>query len=295
MESTPRREELFISLFISAYEKGSWADAEHCQPDKIERTKQAIDWFAKRKSDGKTLAIEHTIIEPFVGEKGDFASFGAAFLGIERDTSLPVPERSIQVFVPVGTLENQPTKAAREAIVDSVHRWIKLNRLGFRDGSSEHRCTIEASPGNPLFDITLHLKVVPLRSGPGAEGGILHVRRQQVEDSLDRVVSKALRKKLPKLVETVATKRILLLERQHMNLYPKRILDEIWKQNALFSDLGHIDEIWIVESMFYGTDFGGTYVRFELYEKGVEVKSFDFNGGKLVMRVESQMGEIIEP
>ena len=108
-----RREDTFISLFLSAYENASWADALHQQPDQIERAKPAVDWIAKRKSDGRTLAIEHTIIEPFVGEKADFASFEAAFLEIQRDKSLLVPGRWIQVFVPVGVLDNQP-RIARE-------------------------------------------------------------------------------------------------------------------------------------------------------------------------------------
>jgi hypothetical protein len=93
MPTTARREDTLIGLFVSAYEDCSWADAINEQPDKIERTRPAVDWLAKRQSDGKTLAIEHTIIEPFFGEKRDFASFEAAFLEIERDVSLPVPGR----------------------------------------------------------------------------------------------------------------------------------------------------------------------------------------------------------
>ena len=189
MLATPRREDSFIGLFVSAYENGSWANARHEQPDKLERTKQAVDWLARRQSDGKTLAIEHTIIEPFVGEKGDFVSFGAALLAIERDTSLPVAGRWIQVFVPVGTLQNQPRKVAQDAIVQSVQRWIKSNRLALLDGTSEHRCVITGIPGKSPFDITLHLKVVLLQGGPAAESGILHVRRQQVEDNLDEVIA----------------------------------------------------------------------------------------------------------
>ncbi len=239
---TDSRESIFISLFVKAYEDGLWADALHVQPDKIEKTRPAVDWLAKRKSDGKTLAIEHTIIEPFVGEKADFADFKTAFLAIEGDTSLPVGGRYIRVFVPVGALQNQRKNLTRDAIVQSVHRWIKSNRLVLPDGTSKHRCAITGIPRTPLFNITLKVTVVPLPQGvgPAAETGILHVRRQPVEDSLDKVIEKALRKKLSKLVNTKAVKRI------------------------------------------YGTAFGGTYVRFELYENGTVVRSFDFNDGKLM-------------
>ena len=122
-----------------------------------------------------------------------------------------------------------------------------------------------------------------MKHGTAAETGILHVRRQQVEDNLDAVIEKALRKKLPKLVNTTADKRILLLERQHMNLYPDRMLDEIKKRGSSFPDLARVDEIWIIEAMFYGTAFGGTCVRFGHYQNGREVKSFTFDDGRLLM------------
>jgi hypothetical protein len=282
MLTTSRREDIFIDLFLSAYENRSWADALHEQPDKIERTKPAVDWLAKRKSDGKTLAIEHTIIEPFLGEKGDFASFEAAFLEIERDTSLPIAGRWIQVFVPVGTLQNQPKKVAQDAIVESVHRWIKSNRFVLPNGISKHRCAVTGIPGKPSFEITLNLKVVPMQHGPTAETGGLVVRRQQVEDNLDAVIEKALRKKVAKLVNTAADKRILLLERQHMNLYPERIINEIENHRPSFPDLARVDEVWIIETIGYGTAFFGTHLRYELYEDGTVVRSFDFNDGKLM-------------
>lgn len=96
------RENTFIKQFLSAYEGGSWADADVTKPDAIDRTNKAVDQLATRKSDARTLAVEHTIIEPFVGDKGDFAEFEKAFLDIESDKSLAVHGRWLEVFVPVG-------------------------------------------------------------------------------------------------------------------------------------------------------------------------------------------------
>jgi hypothetical protein len=127
------REDPFIKQFLAAYEDGSWADATVAKPDALDRTNPAVDQFATRKSDGKTLAIEHTIIEPFVGDKDDFAAFRATFLGIEKDSSLIVPGRCMQIFAPVGALRKQPP-AAREAFVKSVHAWIRSNRLALPFG-----------------------------------------------------------------------------------------------------------------------------------------------------------------
>ncbi len=286
------REDPFIKLFLSAYEDGSWADADLEKPDAIDRKNPAVDQLATRKSDGRTLAIEHTIIEPFVGDKGDFVSFEAAFLEIEKDKSLVVHGRWLQVFVPVGVLQ-QRSPAAREAMVQAVHGWIKANRLTLPEGRGKHTCPVTGTPGNPSFDIALNVRVTPLKRGSSDEPGSLHVRRQQVDNTLGQVIEKALKKKVPKLVNTQADKRILLLERQHMNLLPEAMLQEIENRRASFPDLARVDEIWIIETIGYGTAFSGTYLRFELYDKGDIVRSFDFTDGKLISESEDGMAKVV--
>ena len=288
MSATTTREDPFIKLFLSAYESYSWADAKLEKPDALDRTNPAVDQLATRSADGRKLAIEHTIIEPFVGDKEDFAFFEAAFLGIERDNSLPVPGCRIQVFVPVGVLRNQP-RAARDAIVESVHQWIKANRLVLSYGASQHQCAIGGSLGNLPSQIILNLKVTPLQRGSDLQPGSFHVRRQQVEDDLDKVIEKALRNKVQKLANTTADKRILMLERQHMNHIPKRILAEIEKQRSAFPALAAVDEIWILENIGFGTTSGSTSPYFARYENGTEVSSYDFNNGRLWMKVEDVM------
>ncbi len=275
------REDPFIKLFLSAYEDGSWADADMTKPDAIDRQKPAVDMLATRKTDGKTLAVEHTIIEPFIGEKEDYASFGPAFLAIEQDQYLVVKGRWLEVFVPVGTLRKQPP-AVRDAIVQAVKDWIRANRLSLPEGRGKYPCQVAGVSGNAPFEILLNVRVTPLKRGTADEPGALHARRQQMDVNLGDVIEKALGKKLPKLVNTKADKRILLLERQHMNLLPEMMLDEIESRRAAFSELACIDEVWIIETMFYGTAFGGTHLRFELYRDGNVIRSYDFNEGKLI-------------
>jgi hypothetical protein len=282
-----------IRTFLSAYEHGSWADANCIKPDDVVRNKQAVDQLATRKSDGTTLAIEHTIIEPFVGDKADFALFRVAFLEIEADKSLLIPGLWIRVFVPVDILKHRPQKESRDAIISSVHDWIKVNRVGLREGAFEYRCRIVGTPNEPPYDITLNVRVVPLQSGPDAKSGILHIRRQQVSGDLSDVVSKALRMKIPKLVGTPAKKHILLLERQHMNLDQQSVLDEIENQRASHPDLVHVDQIWFVDTTFYGTEFGGTCLRFDRFENRAEISSFDFSDGHLMTKFEDGVAEVV--
>ena len=233
------REDPFIRLFLSAYDDGSWADADMSKPDAIDRQNPAVDMLATRNADGKTLVVEHTIIEPFVGDKGDFASFGPAFLAIERDQALVMPGRWLEVFVPVGALRKQPP-AVRDAIVRAVQDWIRLNRLTLPEGRGKYQCQVAGVAGNPSFEIPLNVRVTPLKRGNADEPGALHVRRQQTDVNLGDVMEKALRKKLPKLANTKADRRILLLERQHMNLLPEMMLQEIDDRRATFPELASV-------------------------------------------------------
>ncbi len=290
MKST--REDPFIKLFLSAYENSSWADAELTKPDANDRKNKAVDQIATRSSDQKTLAIEHTIIEPFVGEIEDFDSFKKWFLEIEKDDSLLVPGRSIRVNVPAGVLQKQP-KESRDAIVKSVHDWIKINRRILPDGISEQPCSIKEISGKPQYEITLNLKIVPLQGGPLVELGSVQVRRQQISDSLGEVIEKALKDKLPKLVSTAADKHLLLLERQHMPLDPEDILREIENRRASFPDLAGVDEIWILDVIGFEIDFGGTCVAFSLYEEDHVVRSFNFYDGNLIAKSEDGVAEVI--
>src|SRR5262249_13726310 len=154
-----------------------------------------------------------------------------------------VPDIWIRLFIPVGTLHLKKPRI-RGRIAKAVHDWLRTNRLSLPKGNSEHSCTVTGIPDKPGIDITLHLKVVDL---PGE--GKLNVRRQQVGDTLGDVIEKMLAKKLPKLVKATASKRVLLLERQHMNLLPKSINEEIEKRRAMFPRLADVHEIWIVENI----------------------------------------------
>jgi len=67
-----------------------------------------------------------------------------------------------------------------------------------------------------------------------------------------------------------------------MTRYPERTINEIGNQRTSFPDVARVDEVWIIETIGYGTTFFGTHLRFELYKDGTVVKSFDFNDGELM-------------
>ena len=85
MPSKPRAEDVCIKAFLSAYDDLSWADADKDWVDR--RIDGSVEMLATRKSNGKTLAIEHTLTQPFVGDIDDFKFFERAFLKIEDEKS----------------------------------------------------------------------------------------------------------------------------------------------------------------------------------------------------------------
>jgi len=261
-----RREQLFVELFISAYENGAWADAE------IERLDERSDGTVEARitsANGRTMAIEHTLVEPFVGDKRDYAVFEQAFLRIESDKTLVVPDTGIVVYVPGGILDGRKP-AKRNMIVESIHSWIKNNRQQLREGVHPYTCDV---PGMPPVRLTVRQHI----HGHPSPGSLL-IRRQQIENDLDKVIEKALQRKLPKLVKTEADRHVLLLGRDQFTFHPDLMFAELERQRPRFPALDQVDEVWHVETIF----FEQGYVYFE-QRKGVETgASFMFEGGVLM-------------
>lgn len=265
---TGRDEQVLVRLFVSAYENFAWAGS------RIDRLDEHFDGAVEAlitRADGQTMAIEHTLIEPFVGDKQDHAAFARYDLyKIELDESLRVPNTSISVYVPVGLLDGQKL-AKRKIIVESIHTWIKETRLELREGKHQYPCDLDGLP--------LPVKLTFRRQTFNyPRPGSLFVRRQQVTNDLDKGIERALLKKLPKLVKTKADRRVLFLERDQFTFDPDLIFAEIERQRPHFPLLEQVDEIWHVETI--SREEGDVYFE---QRKGTEIgASFVFQGEVLM-------------
>ena len=105
------------------------------------------------------------------------------------------------------------------------------------------------------------------------------VRRQQTKNDLNKVIEKALRTKLPKLVNSKADRHVLFLERDQFTFHPDLIFAEIERQGPNFPMLEKVDEIWHVETIFYKQ---GGYVDFELRKGGQMLATIAFQNDVLV-------------
>ncbi len=125
-----------VKLFLSRY-KDSAGNQYHLaeRPDVAERNAPAIEAIAVDPH-GHRLAIEHTLIQPFEGQKSDDPPFLKGFERIRLDDSLRVPNRLIEVIPPAFAV---PKGFDWDEVGQKVYEWFKNARLTFADGESWHR------------------------------------------------------------------------------------------------------------------------------------------------------------
>lgn len=158
--------------------------------------------------------------------------------------------------------------------------WLRENVRLLPLGRSKHTCHIPAADGSVSIVLPLNTRVVPIRQGKGR----LLIQRWVGDWNCGDCVEKALRNKLPKPVNTKATKRLLLLERDNMRLSEDMILEEIEKRRARFPELAKVNEIWLAETVVCETE---KVVYFWLYDANQRLtSSLGFCNGRLIERCE---------
>jgi hypothetical protein len=277
MPTGDRRETALIKLFLSAYEDGAWAVDPLVQPDRI--TDGAIDGFVTRSSDGRRLAIEHTLIQPYLNDRKDFALFEKRLLTIQGDSTLTVPGRITWVAVHPEILEPGPTF---NQVPEAIHEWLRDNVQLLPLGESWHNCPVR---GGARESVRLYTRVFT-----DSRNATFRMWRFHENDTFGAVVDKALRDKLPKLTNTDADEWILLLEREQMLLDEVTILREIKSRRADFAGLNKA-QIWFAETVFYERD---GCVEFKRHVDFTHVQSLIFASGRLKMKIDDGVATIVE-
>ena len=124
-----------VRLFLSLYQDSagnSYRLAE--RPDVVERNAPAIEAVAC-DAHGHRLAVEHTLIQPFDGQKSDDLPFLKGFERLRLDDSLRVPDRLIEVIPPAFAI---PRGFDWDTVGRTVHDWFRDARLTFGNGESWH-------------------------------------------------------------------------------------------------------------------------------------------------------------
>ena len=278
MPAKNKRDTALIRLFVSAYENGTWGADELQIPD--EQFDGAIDGFVERKSDGRRLAIEHTLIQPYVEDRADLAWFKQNFLPMHQEASLHVPARVTQIFIDAKAIRSEPTLKGAPAV---VHEWLRRNVRSLPLGRSDHQCAISETAS-----IAICAKV--FAEQPSYAGALMLGRIYQ-PGTLGFLVEKALREKVPKLVNTEADQRVLLFERDQMLLDERTVLGEVDTRRLDFPELAKVNQIWFAQTIFYERD---QCVDFVLHENDETVESLTFLRGRLITRVSRGVATIVE-
>lgn len=203
-------------------------------PDK-DSSKKNIDAMC-RDNGGRTLAIEHTLIEPFEGEKADAARFMKTLATLENHPSLLQPGYMVSVSQPVGSV---PTGTNWGDIRKELLR--QLPRILPTSPEGDSAVTIRAEKW--VSDLRLKkLRVKPDDSGKFLTGRIYP------GDPGPELIIRALTNKVPKLSAAKAEKKILLLEKDAVAGTIESQFEQIPDDHEINKLLVGIDEIWSVHT-----------------------------------------------
>jgi hypothetical protein len=232
-------------MFLACYENCSWKDA---MTDWVEEKQDGAVEVIATRADGVTLAIEHTIVQPFVGEKRDSVEFMEAFGRIHKNPVLALPERLLTVIVQVGAI---PKGYDRDAVGAELLAWLSANHgIAPLEGHLEQTVTVCSTSKLGPLPLLVGLQTMHI---PGVAGSAL-ISRGPMPKDFGSIVEEALRRKLPKLVKTNSDRHILLLELQHISMGDNQIIEEIEALGPAFPELAKVDEIWLVNTSILESD-----------------------------------------
>lgn len=273
----PRPEDQLFELFLGMYEDRRWAgslsDKEY--PERVKD--RGVEVIATQLATGRRLAIEHTVVEPFIGEKKDFyENFQELARQLRADASLMEPGIALYIDAPVEVL---PKGVPWQPIIDEVKVFLRAEVSSFGTDAEVRDCP---SVSHPRKTIPLRVRRQPLERltepvDQSTEGFVIVQRYGEMH--VMESVRKALKSKLPKLAGTDVDCRILMLERDQGFVRPSDICKDVESLRPEFPLLSRVHEVWICDTATFGAP--REWVEFVRYEGDVHAESFAFYRGEL--------------
>jgi len=199
-------------------------------------SKKNIDAMC-RDLEGRTLALEHTLIEPFAGDKADAQPFLKTIGSLENHPALIQKGHMITVYQEVGAI---PRGIKWTEVPNAMLTQLAPVLPGLADGG--HIVTVKG----PKWE--LDLRVHKHRTRPEDSGTFLPGRIYPGDPGPELVVA-ALEKKIPKLALATADKRILLLEKDAAAGTIETQFKLLPDEPRISTLLNSVDEIWAMNSM----------------------------------------------
>jgi hypothetical protein len=231
MARTSRERELIERFLKTLYAEQKRTYVVTDWPDS-DSSAQNVDAIATDPVHG-TLAIEHTVVQPFAGEKNDSAILLKGVGTLDKKASLIVPGYDVDLCFHVGAV---PKGISWPSVAAHVEAWYLAEFATLPIGRSTQNI-----PGL-AFDLEVE---VDKERGEGH----FFISRWMPPDSVDSVVATALATKLPKLVAVRADRRLLLLEKDSLPRSPDEIGAAIERCSGSFPDLQRLDEAWVINTV----------------------------------------------
>jgi len=209
------------------YSVESWPDDDS--------SKKNIDALC-RDAGGRTLAIEHTLIEPYAGNKADIDPFLKTLGALENHPLLRQPGFMITASQPVGAVPRGIKW------VDQPQQMVP-QLAAVLPGLPEGQRTVTVA--GPQWSLDLHVN--KMRTAPTDPGRFFTARIYRGDPGPELMVA-ALEKKVPKLAAATADKRILLLEKDAVAGTVEAQFDQLPDEPRIRALLGSIDEVWTVNT-----------------------------------------------
>lgn len=242
------RDKRLIALFVEEFD--TWAGASYrvaLWPDIETRDKKAVDAIAQDAA-GRELAIEHTLLQPFAGDRADTVPFLKMAGRLDQRKDLAQANWMIELIFKVGAT---PKRVDWGAAGDRLEAWFIEVRPYLQEGR-----TVCEVPGLP-FPLRVTVEKSPLTDTPGC----LFVTRAMPKEAVDPILRTALGAKLPKLVATSASERVLLLELESAIRGNWEIGHAIDNATSDFPQLDDISGVWLAKTAGWETE---SYVGFHL-------------------------------
>jgi len=232
---TTKHDKAVIERFVQAFNaEQQTAYAITAWPDEQDRTGKAIDALASNGS--TTLAIEHTLLQPFSGERNDTTIFLQTIGKLDKAPHLMLPNLSVTLTIDVGAI----TKGIDwSTITPAIEHWYLDVRDQLSNGGSRH--TIPNLP----FTLEVHVERTPLKH----DRGFFFIGRVMPDKPLRDTVEQALKTKVDKLTAASADKRILLLEKETPIFGDGEVGELLQQLLPQFPKLAQVDEVWIANTV----------------------------------------------
>ena len=218
---------LYNRLEGETYTVESWPDDDS--------SKKNIDAIC-RNAVGHTLALEHTLIEPFAGDKADADPFLKTLGVLENHPLLTLPGNMIMVSQAVGAI---PRGVKWTEVPSAILGQLAPVLSTLPEG--RHTLTIKG------VRWTLDLNVSKTRTAPSAPGRFFTARVYPGDPGPELIIA-ALEKKIPKLAAATADTKILLLEKDAAAGTIEAQFEQLPDEPRIQALLNSIDQIWGINS-----------------------------------------------